>query len=826
LLTVLAVALLVMPTPSEGLPALPSGWPTTLHLGLADAPGGAAQLKASTGVGIRYQYLSGGVNTGNGWATWLPDGSFVTEYIQETVQQGMIPVFSYYMLVHSAPGNAQAEQVGIITNLQTQATMRAFYQDLTLFFQRAGATGSRVVLHVEPDMWGYMHSQRAVGDDATSVPVQVAATGLSDLAGLPDNGAGLAQAIARLRDRYAPNVLLGYQLSVWGTKSELHVSDPPNATVDALAARAAAFFTSLGGRFDLVFAEFSDRDAAYYQYVVGDGGEAWWDAGDFPRFARYLAGFVAIAGKRVVLWQIPLGNTRMRAMNNTWGHYQDNRVEWFLDDPTRAHLAEYVQAGVIAFLFGDTVDGTTCACDASGDGVTNPAPINGNTRVSLNADDDGGFFRERAAAYYAAGALSLDGGTAPPPPPPPPGSGPTFTLTVTRAGTGSGSVTSAPAGISCGTDCSEAYASGTGVILTAAAAAGSVFTGWSGGCSGTGACTATMTANRAVTATFTAQTTGPPSFTVTGTTTSPNPVAPGASTTIKTSVTNTGGAASSILVDLEVFNAGGTRVHQQYTTGLSFQAGEQKTVQWVWPVAAGQAVGTYTVKLGVFSGNWSTLYTWQNGAASVSVQAGGGSQSFTLAVTRAGTGSGSVTSAPAGISCGTDCSEAYASGTGVTLTATAAAGSVFAGWSGGGCSGTGACTGTMTANRSVTATFTAQTGGPPGFTVTGTTASPNPVARGASTTIKTSVTNTGGPASSILVDLEVFDAGGTRVHQQYTTGLSFQAGEQKTVQWVWPVAATQTGGTYTVKLGVFSGDWGTLYTWNNGATFLTVTSPP
>ena len=55
--------------------------------------------------------------------------------------------------------------------------------------------------------------------------------------------------------------------------------------------------------------------------------------------------FVASAGKRVVLWQIPLGNTRMRAVNNTWQHYQDNRVEWFLDDPSRAHLAEYVQAG-------------------------------------------------------------------------------------------------------------------------------------------------------------------------------------------------------------------------------------------------------------------------------------------------------------------------------------------------------------------------------------------------------------------------------------------------------------------------------------------------
>ena len=44
------------------------------------------------------------------------------------------------------------------------------------------------------------------------------------------------------------------------------------------------------------------------------------------------------------MWQIPLGNTKMRAMNNTWGHYQDNRVEWLLDEPARTHLRTYLNA--------------------------------------------------------------------------------------------------------------------------------------------------------------------------------------------------------------------------------------------------------------------------------------------------------------------------------------------------------------------------------------------------------------------------------------------------------------------------------------------------
>jgi len=76
-----------------------------------------------------------------------------------------------------------------------------------------------------------------------------------------------------------------------------------------------------------------------------------------------------------------------------------------------------------------------------------------------------------------------------------------------------------------------------------------------------------------------------------------------------------------------------------------------------------------------------------------------------LTVTNAGTGSGTVTSAPVGITCGTSCSANYNSGTAVTLTATPATGSTFSGWSGGGCSGTGSCTVTMSAATAVTATF-------------------------------------------------------------------------------------------------------------------------
>jgi Divergent InlB B-repeat domain len=75
-----------------------------------------------------------------------------------------------------------------------------------------------------------------------------------------------------------------------------------------------------------------------------------------------------------------------------------------------------------------------------------------------------------------------------------------FTLTVLA--TGNGTVTSNPAGISCGGDCTEQYNQGQAVTLTQTAMVGSTFTGWTGNCVGTGACVVTMDAAKMVTASF------------------------------------------------------------------------------------------------------------------------------------------------------------------------------------------------------------------------------------------------------------------------------------------------------------------------------------
>ena len=78
------------------------------------------------------------------------------------------------------------------------------------------------------------------------------------------------------------------------------------------------------------------------------------------------------------------------------------------------------------------------------------------------------------------------------------------TLTVAKSGAGSGTVSSSPAGIACGTTCAASFATGAAVTLSASAAAGSVFSGWSGACTGTGTCAVTMDSAKDVAAAFSA----------------------------------------------------------------------------------------------------------------------------------------------------------------------------------------------------------------------------------------------------------------------------------------------------------------------------------
>ncbi len=242
---------------------------------------------------------------------------------------------------------------------------------------------------------------------------------------------------------------------------------------------------------------------------------------------------------------------------------------------------------------------------------------------------------------------------------------PMHVLTVARSGTGSGTVTGGA--IACGTTCETSLRQGSSVTLTATPAAGSDFAGWSGaGCTGTGNCVVSMTQARTVTARFTLK-------------------------SYQLVVVRQGAGTGSVTSTPAGIRCGSTCT-------VSRTHGSSVTLR-----AVASAGSTFT--------GWSGSGCTGTGSCVVSmtqarsVTATFTLTTFTLTVQRSGTGTGQVTSMPAGISCGSTCTKAFAVGTIVTLTASAGSTSTFTGWSGSGCSGKGTCTVTMSQAKSVTATF-------------------------------------------------------------------------------------------------------------------------
>jgi len=343
----------------------------------------------------------------------------------------------------------------------------------------------------------------------------------------------------------------------------------------------------------------------------------------------------------------------------------------------------------------------------------------------------------------------------------------TFTLTVSKAGTGSGTVTSSPAGIDCGATCSADFDSGIFIVqLAASPAPGSVFAGWSGACNFTGApCPISMNAAKSVTATFLSlpalvlgsslnpATLGSPvtfsaqHFPSAGIATGSIAFHDGATVIagceaaplVEGTATCTAQALALGLHDLSAHYGGDANnapvasnvvvqeialpIYTLFTgfpTGGSIQLSPTGTncglattcftSGTVVTLTATPLAGyVFTGWGGECSGTSPTCQLTMDGAKTVFAYFD--IPRFTLTVTKPGTGSGTITSSPAGIGCGATCTANTANfnaGTAVTLTATAAAGSTFAGW-GGACTGTGDCQVTLDEPKSVTATFTLNT---------------------------------------------------------------------------------------------------------------------
>jgi hypothetical protein len=427
-----AVTISLSLSPATQSAAAPSGLPSHFGLGLVatnDSNGLTGWMPDSKiPWDYAYQYLSGGANSGHGWATWNDKGQFALYYAKAAASHGYIPVFSYYQLLQSnGPCNgACGEGDKDLAHLNDPATMSAYFDDFTLLMKRLGSGtydgiqgyGQTTIVHVEPDLSGFAE-HAAKSDDPTSVPAAVANSGNPDLAAFPNTYQGFNWALLHLRDEYAPNVMLAYHISDWATNADIGTSHDASLDAGSIGARTGSFAADSGvarsgpgtSTYDLLFSDVLDRDAGFYEYAQNDPNH-WWDKlnltyPNFQRWEQWLGSAVQTAGhKPVIIWQIPLGNQYFQSENNTPGHYQDNRAEYFF-----SHLDELRQVGVIGLLFGGGGGAVTGYNDSSKDGVTNPPSFctsdgmsSGqacNNHPSTVADDDGGYIRMQAQQYYA-----------------------------------------------------------------------------------------------------------------------------------------------------------------------------------------------------------------------------------------------------------------------------------------------------------------------------------------------------------------------------------------------------------------------------------------
>jgi hypothetical protein len=682
--TALAAVVAFQPAPRGAHAAvsnLPAGMPGHFSFGIMDSPGGQTYLNGmrstnGTTWDFRYQYLAGGANTGHGWSTWnTPAGEFAAYYMRDSGDNGYIPAFVYYEMLQSNGPSGNGEGGTDLAHLGSTSTMNAYYADWALLMQKIGAYGKPALVIVEPDLWGFIEQTvTESGNSAANVPASVASSGYADAQGFPNTAQGYAWALLHMRDKYAKNAILALHASTWGTKIDLASNTSAGLDAVGIGAQTAQFLNTAGlagnpsgvSSFDLVSNDIADHDS-------GQSGN-WWDKNNvtFPNFTRYLQYSGALSngtGRRLVMWQVPAGNQHFDTENNSPGHTQDNKAEYIL-----GHIADFANAGIAGVLFGPGNSGTN-ANDARNDGVTNAAPISTyecnqcNNHTSAYADDDGGYLRISLGQYYKGGGYSLGGGQpAPAPttaPTTPPQSAPT--PMATQSGPGTGNCVGAPK-ITFG--------------------AGSV---------------------------------------------SPATVTAGAS--VQLAATLTASCTTTAIVDFEVYNASGAKVYQTFLDKQSL-TGQAQMFAATWNVPAGQAAGTYTLKVGVFAPGWSATYGWNNGMATFTVQP---------AVAR--------------------------------------------------------CTGAPT------------------ITFNSGSASPTAVMRGG--TERIGITLTASCATGGLVDLEVYNASGAKVWQNFQDNVSL-TGQHQAFSASWAVPAGQATGTYTLKVGVFAPGWTGFYAWNNGAATFTV----
>jgi len=332
--------------------------------------------------GLKYIYLSERAYPGgplencpgshSWWGCWNEGsgpkpGGRLRNLFSSAEAAGQIPMVVYYTFYRTIGEGALTREM--LVNVDNN--IRDYFDDFRFMLQVVNEYQQRsnkpVMLHIEPDLWGYAQQGAAGRSSPRNVRAEVRSTSRGDCGAMEDNFAGFGKCMLQMARTYAPLASVGLMASGWSTGVDINL-EPRLLNVEAIAHSTAAYLNhfrlgeDLG---DFLVVEFSDRDADFYRENPDNeprGSQDRWyrtAEGPYPNFPRTFAWGKVLAETLelpLVWWQIPMGNAklengRLPKAGSGWerGQWKDNRVDHLF---LKSSLEEVVKNHGIALAFG------------------------------------------------------------------------------------------------------------------------------------------------------------------------------------------------------------------------------------------------------------------------------------------------------------------------------------------------------------------------------------------------------------------------------------------------------------------------------------------
>ncbi|WP_079054040.1 RICIN domain-containing protein [Streptomyces graminilatus] len=270
------------------------------------------------------------------WGCWSGEttapGFYVTwndDHVNKVTYQGkprpQKNFWTWYSLRDLGDLAGEGDGPGEVKAINRTDLLTRYLNDYRFFLQKIG--NSQDAIDIEPDFWGYV---RSLGNPH-QVAAQVKAANPTDCGSQENSAVGLAQCMISMAHKYAPNTGAGFHLTCWDWESNMQ--------------KCVSDYSDLGAKnADFLVADVVDRDAGWYAKPENGGRDTFWNDQKAKAALGWYKTMAESVGKPVVLWQIPLGNM---SQNNTFGHYKDDKVDWFF-----SHMDQVANAHVAALLFG------------------------------------------------------------------------------------------------------------------------------------------------------------------------------------------------------------------------------------------------------------------------------------------------------------------------------------------------------------------------------------------------------------------------------------------------------------------------------------------